>query len=455
MYFEPHPYQRHAIDRLIADDHVGLFLDMGLGKTVITLTAIRYLLDDCAIDRVLIIAPKKVAEATWQAEARKWDHLQTLKIETVMGTPRERRYALVNRADIYVINRDNVTWLCDYYSHQDMPWPFDMVVVDESSSFKNPASKRFKSLKRRLFRIDRMVILTGTPAPNGIEDLWAQIYLLDKGERLGPNITSYRTRYMDNNPWRHEWTPKPGAFEAVQAKIADLCVSMTAADYLTLPDLIVDDIPVHLDDKASRVYRYMEKNMFLELAGTEITALSAGALTGKLLQLCSGSVYDESGGAHEVHDVKLEALTELIEQLHGESAILFYGFRHEIPRLLKALKALGDLRVRQLDSSEDADAWNRGEVDILLAHPASCAYGLNLQAGGHHIIWFTLTWSLELYQQANARLYRQGQQKPVIIHRLLVEKGMDETVARALSRKDKVQDAIIDALKAKIMEVKA
>ena len=478
MTFDPHPYQAYAIGRIIDDANVGLFLDMGLGKTVITLTAIRALIYDYLdVRRVLVIAPKKVAEATWQAEARKWAHLRNLRVETVLGSALQRQCALAAVADVYVINRENVQWLCDYYFETPRDWPFDMVVVDESSSFKNPAAKRFKSLKRQLGRIARMVILTGTPAPNGIEDLWSQIYLLDRGERLERNITAYRTRYFDHNPWRHEYTPKPGAFEAVQAKIADICVSMKAEDYITLPERIVDDIPVALDDKARKAYARMEKEMLLEADGEEITALSAAALTGKLLQLCGGAVYDEAGAYHEIHDAKLEALGELIEQLHGEHALLFYGYRHEVPRILKALGMAGaeeddeetgeatssvtadaappspkgkGLRVRQLDGAADAEAWNRGEVDILLAHPASCAYGLNLQAGGRHVIWFTLSWSLEQYQQANARLHRQGQEKPVIIHRLLVQGGVDEDVAKALEGKRDVQDALIEALKAKM-----
>lgn len=443
--FTPHPYQAYAINRIVEDRRVGLFLSMGLGKTVITLTAIQQLIyDRFDVERVLIIAPKKVAEGTWQAECRKWDHLADLRISTVLGTAQQRAAALEAPADIYVINRENVIWLTEQGQ-----WKFDMVVVDESSSFKNPSAKRFKALRKQLGRIARLVILTGTPAPNGIEDLWSQVYLLDRGDRLEHTITAYRERYFDYNPWRHEYTPKPGAFEAVQRKIADICVSMKAEDWLTLPDLIVDDIPVVLDPEAEEVYRQLERDMVLEVSDTEITALSAAALTGKLLQLCGGSVYDEDHGAHEIHTAKIEALGELVEQLHGESAILFYGFRHEIPRLKKAFDGL---RVRSLDGAADADAWNRGEVDILLAHPASCAYGLNLQDGGHHVIWYTLTWSLELYQQANARLHRQGQGHPVIVHRLLVDGGMDHAVAKALSDKTDTQEALINALKAKIRE---
>ena len=395
---------------------------------------------------MLVITPKKVAEATWQAEAAKWDHLRRLRIATALGSVRQRSVALAAGADITIINRENVPWLADELG---CAWPFDMVVADESSSFKNPSAKRFKALKRMLPRIHRMVILTGTPAPNGLEDLWAQIYLLDRGERLERYITHYRERYFDFNPWRHEYTPKAGAFEAVQEKISDICVSMSAADYLQLPELVIHDVPVALDPAAQKAYRSLERTMLLELAGdmTEISVFSAAGLTGKLLQLCGGCVYDAEGGAHRVHRAKLEALEELLEGIR-EPVLLFYGFRHELDGLHEVVGKL-HLKARDLRTAEDADAWNRGEVDVLLAHPASCAYGLNLQQGGRHIIWYTLTWSLELYSQANARLHRQGQERPVIVHRLLVNGGVDEDVAKALEGKTDTQTALIEALKAR------
>ena len=451
--FDPHPYQQYAIDRIVEQDHVGLLLDMGLGKTVITLTAIDQLLYDyLAVSHVLVIAPKKVAEATWQTEARKWDHLQRLRISTALGTAKERMAAVESTSDIAVINRENVPWLVEQVGSV---WPFDMLVVDESSSFKNPSAARFKALKRVLPRASRVVILTGTPAPNGIMDIWAQIYLLDRGERLGRYISHYRERYFDFNPWRHEYSPKPGAFEAVQNKIGDLCVSMSAADYLAMPELITDDMPVELDPVARKQYQQLEREMILELDEENVTALSAATLTGKLLQLCGGAVYDAAGQAHRIHTAKLDALDELLEQLHGEPVLLFYGFRHEIPTILNRLHSANpDRRVRMLDCAEDADAWNWGEVDVLLAHPASCAYGLNLQQGGHHVIWYTLTWSLELYQQANARLHRQGQEKPVIVHRLLVRGGVDEDVAKALEGKTETQDALLTALRARVEKVR-
>ena len=448
MKFIPHPYQDYAIRRIVNEANVGLFLDMGLGKTVITLTAIDELIyDRLDVVRVLVIAPKKVAEATWQTEARKWPHLRRLTFATALGTEPQRAKAIDSGADITVINRENVVWLVE---HWGMAWPFDMVVVDESSSFKSPSAKRFKALKRMLPRIHRVVILTGTPAPNGIEDLWSQIYLLDRGERLGRYVTHYRERYFDHNPWRHEYVPKPGAFEAVQNRISDICVSMKAEDWIQLPEMIVQDVPVVLEGAGLKAYREMERTMVAEVGGEEISAMTAAGLANKLLQLCGGSVYDEAGQAHHVHDAKLEALGELIEQLHGEHALLLYEYQHELPGIEAALKGL---RWRRLESAEDAEAWNRGEVDVLIAHPASCAYGLNLQDGGHHVIWFTLTWSLELYQQANARLHRQGQEKPVIVHRLLVQGGVDEDVAKALEGKDETQAALVEALKARIERV--
>ncbi len=450
MEFKPHPYQEYAIRRLVEEPAVGLLMDMGLGKTVVTLTAIdRLIYDYMAVRRVLVIAPKKVAEATWQAEARKWDHLKRLRINAALGSAPQRFEAVEATADITIINRENVVWLVESLARK---WPFDMVVVDESSSFKSSAAKRFKALKAIRPKVARVVILTGTPAPNGIEDLWAQIYLLDQGERLGQYITHYRTRYFDFNPWRHSYIPKAGAFEAVREKISDICVSMKAEDYLQLPELVIHDIPVALNGSALAAYRELERTMVMTAGeDEEISATTAAGLTGKLLQLCGGSVYREDGGIVHVHDAKVEALGELLEGVN-EPALLFYGYRHELPVIQNVCRGR---RFRKLESAQDAAAWNRGEVDVLLAHPASCAYGLNLQAGGRHVIWFTLTWSLELYQQANARLYRQGQDKPVIIHRLLVQDGVDEDVAKALEGKTETQQALLEALKVRIRKALA
>lgn len=443
--FKPHPYQTYAIRRIVDGPAVGLMLDMGLGKTVITLTAVRELIyERLDVRRALVIAPKKVAEATWQAEGAKWDHLADLRFSTVLGDAKARRAALETNADVYVINRENVVWLVEYYGGRQ--WPFDMVIVDESSSFKNPGAKRFKALRKVRGMIDRLVILTGTPAPNGIMDLWAQVWLLDRGQRLGKFVSRFREYFFTYNPWKYEYTPKPGAFEEVRRRIGDICVSMSASDWLQLPERIVHDVPVALGEASRKAYRKLEREMLLEADGETITALSAGTLTNKLLQLCGGAVYDAEGQTHRVHADKLEALAELVESLNGGPCLLFYGFRHEIDPIRAALGG----GVRMLESAADADAWNAGKVKVLLAHPASCAYGLNLQAGGRHIIWYTLTWSLELYQQANARLYRQGQEKPVIIHRLLVQGGVDWDVAKALEGKADTQDALLASLKARI-----
>lgn len=425
------------------------------GKTIITLSAIQRLKYDMfQVRKVLVIAPKKVAEATWTNEAAKWAHLQHLRLSTVLGSEKERLAALQQPADIYVINRDNVIWLVNHYRNA---WPFDMVVIDELSSFKNPSAKRFRALRAMLPHIRRVVGLTGTPAPNGITDLWSQIYLLDRGQRLGRTLTWYRQQYFTHNAYTHEYKPLPGAEEAVQDQIRDISISLKAEDYLQMPELITDDIPVQLDTAAQARYRALERQMLLELPEGIISAGSAAVLTGKLLQMCSGAVYlDEAEGQSAFqHDCKLDALMELVEGLDGAPALLFYGYKHEIPRLLAALRKLKQgLRVRVYEGSQDADAWNAGQVDILLAHPASCAYGLNLQQGGHHVIWYTLTWSLELYLQANARLHRQGQQRPVIVHRLITQGGMDEAVAAALSGKEDIQAALMCALKAKIDEVR-
>lgn len=456
MKFTPHSYQRYAIERIISDKYVGMFLDMGLGKTVITLTAINDLkYNRWAIRRCLVVAPKKVAEATWSQEAKKWDHLRDMKVVPVLGSAKKRMTALDTPADVWVINRENVPWIVDYYRNQ---WPFDMVVLDESSSFKSQASKRFRALKLVRPRIERLVELTGTPSPNGLEDLWAQIYLLDGGERLGRTISSFREAFFTQDWSRpgqmyRTYSPQAGAEDRIHSAISDICVSMKAEDYLELPDYIEETVPVVLDVKAARAYKKLEREMLLDVDGQTITAGSAAVLNGKLLQLCSGAVYDNEGEFVKVHDCKIEAFLELIEQLHGEHALVFYWFRHELERLLEALKGQR-LRVCVYKGADDEIAWNAGEVDILLAHPGSCGYGLNLQSGGHHAVWFGYpNWALELYQQANRRLYRQGQAHPVIVHHLVVLGGMDEDVVAALHSKGDVQSALMDALKARIQEV--
>lgn len=455
MIYTPHKYQQYCIDRVISDNALALWLDMGLGKTIITLTAINELkFNRFAVGKVLIIAPKKVAEATWNLEIDKWEHLKYLKAVTVLGSLQKRVKALNTPADIYIINRENVTWLVDYYRNA---WPFDMLVLDEASSFKSPQAKRFKSLKLVRGKIKRILELTGTPAPNGLTDLWAQIYLLDGGERLGKTLTAYRERYFVPDKRDRErvftYAPKDGAEERIKAALSDICISMSAEDYLELPDCIQDVIPVVLDDKAAKAYSQMEKEMLLEIdEDTVIDAGTAAVLSNKLLQLCNGAVYDGDKRVNIIHDCKLEAFAELIEQLNGQHALVFYNFQHDRDRIIAKLG--GSLRVRAYEGKDDAEAWNCGEIDILLAHPASCAYGLNLQRGGHHVIWFGLTWSLELYQQANKRLHRQGQQYPVIIHQLSVVDGMDEEVSRALEGKNDTQQGLLDALKARIKKAK-
>ena len=455
MIYEPYPYQQYCAARIVADAAVGLFLDMGLGKTVITLDAINTLrYDRWAVQRVLIIAPKKVAEGTWTKEAQKWEHLRHLRISAVLGSQQKRLRALATPADIYVINRDNVAWLVDYFKNA---WPFDMVVLDESSSFKNSQSKRFKALKLVRSRINRLVELTGTPASNGLIDLWAQIYLLDGGARLGRTLGQYRERFFDpgkrSRTQIFSYTPKDGSMEYIQQAIGDICVSMKAEDYLNLPDRMFDDVPVVLDDKARKAYRQLERDLLLELDEGQITAASAGVLTGKLLQLCNGAVYDSEKRPLAIHNCKVEAFLEVLEQLNGQHCLVFYNFQHDRDRLLAALEPLG-LRVRVYQNAADEDAWNAGEIDVLLAHPASCAYGLNLQNGGHHIVWFGLTWSLEQYEQANKRLHRQGQRHPVIVHHLVVQGGMDEDVIDSLRAKGDTQEALMAALKARIKKAR-
>lgn len=455
MIYQPYPYQQYCTERIITDAALGLFLDMGLGKTVITLTAINELrYNRWAVQRVLIIAPKKVAEGTWSKEAGKWDHLRHLRVSLVCGSQQKRLRALATPADVYVINRDNVQWLVEYFKND---WPFDMVVLDESSSFKNSQSKRFKALKLVRSRINRLVELTGTPSSNGLIDLWAQIYLLDGGARLGKTLGQYRERFFDpdkrNRTTIFSYAPKAGSLKYIQRAVGDICISMKSEDYLGLPERIYDEVPVVLDAPAAKAYKRLERELLLETDEGMITAGSAGVLTGKLLQLCNGAVYDAVRQALEIHRCKIEAFLEVLERLNGQAALVFYNFRHDCDRLLAALEPLG-LRVRVYRDTADEDAWNAGEIDVLLAHPASCAYGLNLQTGGHHIIWFGLTWSLEQYEQANKRLHRQGQKYPVVIHLLVVQGGMDEDVIAALQRKEDTQGALMDALRVRIKRVK-
>ena len=453
--FVPHNYQQYCIDRIINDKAIGLFLDMGLGKTAITLSAIKKLkYEYWRSAKVLVIAPKKVAESTWSKEAAKWEGLSSLRFSFVLGSAEKRLKALKTPADIYMINRENVMWLVDHYRNA---WPFDTVIIDESSSFKNHQAKRFKALKAVRSHIDRIVLLTGTPTSRGLMDLWAQIYLLDCGKRLGRNITAYREAFFvpdkRNRTTIFSYAPKDGAEETIYNAISDICVSMKAEDYLELPELVYNDIPVKLDTAAQKAYDRLERDTLLPVDDTVITAGSAAVLRGKLLQLCNGAVYDEDKNVMQIHDCKIEALLETVEQLNGQHAIICYNFQHDKTRLLEALKAT-HLTVKVYEGKAEEDAWNAGDIDLLLVQPASCGYGLNLQEGGHHIIWFGLTDSLELYQQTNKRLHRQGQPYPVIVHHLLVQGGTDEDVIKSLGGKADVQDSLLEALKVRIQKAK-
>ena len=449
MKYIPHAYQQYAKDKLIELPEAALFLDLGLGKTVTTLTAIDELMyDRFEVNRVLVIAPKRVAEDTWTTEAEKWDHLNHLKISRVLGSRKEREAALQEEADIYVINRENVVWLVERFRKN---WPFDMVVVDELSSFKSNQAKRFRALKQVRPLIRRFVGLTGTPAPNGLLDLWPQMYLIDRGERLGKTISGYRNRYFypekSNGYVVYSYAPKPGAEEAIQRKIADICVSMKAEDYLVMPELTVNDIAVKLSTSEMRLYRKLEREKLMEVQGEEITALTAAAVYNKLLQMANGGIYTDAGDALEIHRKKLEVLEEIVDTAAGQPVLVFYNYRHDYTRLAECFP-----EARTLKNQQDIRDWNEGRIPILLAQPASMGHGLNLQAGGHIIVWYGLNWSLELYQQANARLYRQGQKNGVIIHRLIAKGTVDEDVIRRLESKDQTQESLLQSLKARIRE---
>lgn len=446
MKYEPHDYQKRATQMVIDTPKIGLFLDMGLGKTVITLTAIQELMyDRFEISRVLVIAPKRVAEDTWTREHAKWDHLKDLRISKVLGTEKQRLRALQEDADIYVIGRDNVAWLIEHYRHGKLRFPFDMVVIDELSSFKNPQAKRFRALRKVMPRVKRVVGLTGTPSPNGLMDLWAEVYLLDRGERLGPTLGAYRERYFwpgsRNGYVVYKWEPKRFAQKQIEEKISDICISMSAADYLTLPRRIDNVIPVQLSPSEMAMYQKLERDQLLRVEDEDVAALNAAAVMTKLLQIANGSVYSTEGTAVRIHDEKLDALMEIIDTTDSP-VLVFYSFKHDLDAIRQKLP---DARI--LDTEQDIADWNAGKVQVLLAHPASVGYGLNLQEGGHVIVWYGLTWSLELYQQANARLYRQGQEKPVIIHHLIAENTVDEDVMKALQNKDTSQAALLAALK--------
>lgn len=446
MRFDPHPYQRRAVRWILEHPRCGLFMEMGLGKSVCTLTAVRELMDDLVVGRVLVVAPKKVAESTWSSEAAKWDHTADMRVSVVAGTQAQRLRALRAEADMYVLGRDSVVWL---QGLRERP-RFDMVVLDELTSFKNHGSQRFKAMRKLLRDVPRVVGLTGTPAPNGLPDLWAQVCCLDNGKRLGPFITHYRRRYFDiveRNNIPIKVTPKPGAEEEILSLISDICFSMRAGDYIDLPPCNVVDRPVLLPDKVRAAYAAFERDRVAEFreatsSGT-VTAGSAAALVGKLSQFANGCVYDEEGGEHEVHGAKLEALLEVVEQAGGP-VLVFYAYRHDARRILAALPK--GTRARVYSDAADLEAWNAGRIDVLLAHPASTAYGLNMQAGGHVIVWFSTGWNLELYQQANARLHRQGQRHTVTVCNLIAAGTVDERMAAAIRDKDTRQDSVVRRL---------
>ena len=446
MQYKPHDYQTRATQLVIDKPKIGLFLDMGLGKTVITMTAIQELMyDRFEISRVLVIAPKRVAEDTWTREHAKWDHLKDLRISKVLGNEQQRIRALRAEADIYVIGRDNVIWLINYYQGLRKGWPFDMIVIDELSSFKNPQAKRFRALKKAMPSVSRVVGLTGTPSPNGLMDLWAEVYLLDQGERLGLTLGSYREKYVRpgarNGYVVYKWEPFRNAQKEIEDKISDICISMSAADYLKLPKRIDNVIPVQLSPEEMEAYKRMERDQLLQIEDDDIAALNAAAVMTKLLQIANGSVYTNEGKVVKIHEAKLEALAEIVDTTDSP-VLVFYSYKHDLAAIQGKIKG-----ARILENEKDISDWNAGKVQVLLAHPASVGYGLNLQEGGHVIVWYGLTWSLELYQQANARLYRQGQEKPVIIHHLIAEGTADEEVMAALQNKDTSQAALLAALK--------
>ena len=448
MKYVPWDYQKAAEQWILEHRRCGLFLEMGLGKTVITLSAVTELLKQGAITRVLVIAPLRVAATVWAQEAAKWDHLSGLRCVQVLGSQAQRLTALGESGDIYIINRENVQWLVDHQAKLKT-WPWDMIVVDELSSFKSPKAQRFRSLRRVLPAVRRIVGLTGTPAPNGLIDLWSQIYLLDRGERLGKTLGWYRDMWFNpgdrNGQVVFNWVIKPGGAEEIYNRISDICMSMKASDYLTLPDRLDITYPVELSDGAKQAYDVMERDLVLPLIGGPITAQNAAVLTGKLLQLANGAIYDEEGQYVRIHDAKLDALEDLLEAANGEPVLVYTAFHSDQDRIRRRFPD-----ARLLLTQADVNDWNTGKVSMMIAHPASAGHGLNLQAGGHIIIWFGLTWSLELYQQANARLHRQGQSQPVTVYHVIAKGTVDESVIKVLTGKAERQDALIEAVKGRI-----
>lgn len=449
MKYTPYQYQAYAEQFILDHDAAGLFLDMGLGKTAISLSACEKLLRDWfELGKVLIIAPLRPAKETWPAELAKWDNLEGLSYSMVVGSEQERIDALHVDADFYIVNRENVVWLVDHYKKR---WPFEMVVIDELSSFKSSKAQRFRALKKVRKYIKRIVGLTGTPAPNGLLDLWSQVYLLDEGARLGKTISAYRETYFDPgrrgpNGVIYDWTPKPGAEEAIYKKLDDLCISMAARD---LPERLFIPHEVKLPEKAMAQYLQLQKDMLLPFADGDVDAGSAAILSNKLLQIAGGAVYDENGAIKLIHEAKMEALDQLLEEANGQPILVFYNYKHELARLKERYP-----QAIEVNTDGVVAKWNAGEIPILLANPASAGHGLNLQFGGHIAIWYSPTWNLEYYDQANKRLHRNGQKHTVLIHHLVAVGTMDERVLNiALPNKRDCQNSLLDALKAQIKEV--
>ena len=447
MNYQPHEYQQYATDFIIKNPTAAVFLEMGLGKSVIALTAILELcLERFEISRVLAIAPLRVARDTWPAEIQKWDHLKDLTYSVAVGTANERRAALRQKTFVHIINRENVQWLIE---DSGIPWQYDMVVIDELSSFKSHQSKRFKSLMKARPGIRRMVGLTGTPSSNGLMDLWSEFRVLDMGKRLGRFITHYREQFFEpdrrNGMQVFSYRPRAGAEREIYRRIGDITISMRSADYLKMPECVMNTVPVKLNSTEFEVYEEMESKLVTELDGVEIDAVNAAALTGKLCQLANGAIYTPDGNTVFFHERKLDALEDLIEGANGKPVLVAYWYKHDLARIQERFK------VRELKSSKDITDWNAGKIPVAVIHPASAGHGLNLQAGGSTLIWFGLAWSLELYQQTNARLWRQGQQaETVVIHHIITRGTVDEDVMQSLSEKDRSQASLMRAVRARV-----
>lgn len=446
MQYKPHEYQQYATNFVLKHPVAAVFLDCGMGKSVIALTAIYDLMfNSFDVSKVLVIAPLRVARDTWPSEINKWNHLKGLTCSVVVGSETERKEALRRKADIYIINRENVEWLV---SKSGFPFGFDMVVIDELSSFKSAAAKRFKSLLKVRSKVKRIVGLTGTPSSNGLMDLWAEFRLLDRGERLGRYITHYRNAFFvpdkRNQQMIFSYKPRPGAEDAIYRLISDITISMKSSDFLNLPPCMMNEVEVKLSDQERSTYDAFRKDLVVSLKDTEIDAANVAALSGKLLQMANGAIYNEDKVVISIHDRKLDALEDLIEGANGKPVLVAYWYKHDLERIKKRFK------VREIKTSKDINEWNDGCIPVAVIHPASAGHGLNLQAGGSTLIWFGLTWSLELYQQTNARLWRQGQRDTVVIHHIITKDTIDEDVMRVLRMKAKTQDDLIQAVKARI-----